>query len=303
MRNRLAEQFETHRPKMRAVAYRLLGSGTDADDAVQETWVRLDRSDAEVIDNLEAWLMTTVGRIALNMLRTRTNRREMPLDHEPDPTAGAPADPELEVLLADTIGSALQVVLDTLTPAERVAYVLHDTFTFPFTEVGRILDRSPEATRQLASRARRRIRDLDLDCTESSPVRVAEHDVVQAFLTASRDGRFAALLDVLDPDLVERVATADGPIIEVHGAETVARRATEFSRHYTDARPAWINGWPGWIAYRHGTVYSVGALSITGGRISRMDVILDPARLADLHIAHPPATSRHEAGGTDRGPE
>lgn len=286
MRDRVARQFETHRPKMKAVARRLLGSDADAEDAVQEAWVRLDRAGADTIDNLEAWLMTTVGRIALNILRTRSNRREMLLDDAPDPAkggAGASLDPALEVILADTVGSALQIVLDTLTPAERVAYVLHDVFAFGFAEVGRILDRTPEATRQLASRARARIRAVGPDGAELQ-VRAAEQNVVQAFLTASREGRIAALLDVLDPEVVERVATADQSLVEVRGAHEVASRAKEFSLHYTDAQAAWVNGWPGWIAYRHGTVYSVGALVINDGRIGHMDVIIDPARLTSFHV-------------------
>lgn len=294
-RNQLARQFEVHRPKMRAVACRLLGSSVDAEDAVQEAWVRLDRSDVDAIENLEAWLMTTVGRIALNGLRTRANRREMPLDNDACQVATGSQDPELEVLLDDAVGTALQIVLDTLTPAERVAYVLHDTFALPFTEVSRILERSPEATRQLASRARRRIRDLNPDDGELTQLRIAEQEVVQAFLKASREGQFTALLNVLDPDVIERVAIANTPVLEVYGADAVASRAKEFSLRYSEVWPAWVNGWPGWITYRDGEVYTVGALSVSEGRISRMDVIMDPDRLSSLSVFRISAQEIHRA--------
>jgi RNA polymerase sigma-70 factor (ECF subfamily) len=218
------------------------------------------------------------------MLRSRATRRELPLDQvaeSSDPLG--PPDPEIEVLLAETVGSALQVVIDTMTPAERVAYILHDSFGFPYAEIGRILSRSPEAVRQLASRGRGRIRHTD-PISGASAMPAAEQTVVDAFLRAAKNGDVSALVDVLDPQIVERIAVADQPVIEVQGAETVARRAREFSSNYTDARPALINGWPGWIAYRNAAVYSVGALAITDGRIDRMDVILDPARLTAFRI-------------------
>ncbi|HNP56939.1 MAG TPA: sigma-70 family RNA polymerase sigma factor [Gordonia sp. (in: high G+C Gram-positive bacteria)] len=283
----VAAEFETHRPKMKAVARRLLASDADTDDAVQEAWVRLQRTDRASIDNLEAWLMTTVGRIGLNQLRSRATRREMPLDHvseSSDPLAHP--DPEIDVLLAETVGSALQVVVDTLTPAERVAFVLHDAFGFPYAEIGRVLNRSSEAARQLASRGRGRIRHTDPSDLDSA-IPAAEQIVVDAFLSAAKGGDLNALVDVLDPQIVERIAVAGQPVIEVRGAESVASRAREFSSNYTDARPAIINGRPGWIAYRDSAVYSVGALAITDGRIDRMDVILDPARLRQFHIRTP----------------
>lgn len=280
----IAVEFEKHRPKMKAVVRRLLASDSDADDAVQEAWVRLQRADRASIDNLEAWLMTTVGRIGLNQLRSRATRREMPLDqvYESSDPLRQP-DPEIEVLLAETVGSALQVVIDELTPAERVAYVLHDAFGFPYSEIGRVLNRSTEAARQLASRGRGRIRHVDPGNVETATP-ASEQGVVDAFLTAAKGGDLAALVDVLDPQIVERIAVAGQPIIEVRGAQSVANRAREFSSNYTDVRPARINGWPGWIAYRDSAVYSVGALAITDGRIARMDVILDPARLTQFRV-------------------
>src|SRR5829696_4015911 len=226
----LAQRFQEHRPRLRAVAYRVLGSTSEADDAVQEAWIRLSRSSAGEIDNLQAWLVSVVGRVALNMLRSRKTRREEPLDaHLPDPIVDRAdgIDPEHEALLADSVGLALLVVLETLTPAERLAYVLHDMFSVPFDEIGAILERSPEAARQLASRGRRRIRGAapvpDADLT-------AQWEVVEAFLAAARDGDFDALLAVLDPDIVERVDTGSGTIVEVRGALNVARRAMAASQ-------------------------------------------------------------------------
>ncbi|HEY6673263.1 MAG TPA: sigma-70 family RNA polymerase sigma factor, partial [Solirubrobacterales bacterium] len=228
-RDWLAERFQEHRTRLRAVAYRMLGSTSEADDAVQETWIRLSRSNAGEIDNLEAWLVTAVGRVALNMLRARKTRREEPLDaHLPDPIVDRAdgIDPEHEALLADSVGLALLVVLETLTPAERLAYVLHDMFSVPFDEIGAILDRSPDAARQLASRGRRRIRGAD---TTPDADAAAQQGVVEAFLAAARDGDFDALVAVLDPDIVVREDTGSGTIVEVRGAENVARRAMAFS--------------------------------------------------------------------------
>src|SRR5262245_12122422 len=199
----LAERFQEHRPRLRAVAYRMLGSTSEADDAVQETWIRLSRSDSDAIENLEAWLVTAVGRVALNMLRSRRTRREEPLEahHLPDPIVDRAdgINPEHEALLADSVGLALLVVLETLSPAERFSYVLHDMFSVPFEEIGSILDRSPEAARQLASRGRRRIRGTDR-VPEAGPA--AQQEVVEAFIAAARDGDFDALVAVLDPDVV-----------------------------------------------------------------------------------------------------
>ena len=279
-RDWLAERFQEHRPRLRAVAYRMLGSTSEADDAVQETWIRLSRSNAGGIGNLEAWLVTAVGRVALNMLRSRRTRREEPLDaHLPDPIVDRPdgIDPEHEALLADSVGLALLVVLETLTPAERLAYVLHDMFSVPFEEIGAILDRSPEAARQLASRGRRRIGGVDRT-PDADPA--AQQEVVEAFLAAARDGDFHALVTVLDPDIVVREDTGSGTLLEVRGAESVARRATAFSQLGLVARPALINGAAGWVSLLDGEVYAVGALTVQNGRIRTMDILLDPARLA-----------------------
>jgi RNA polymerase sigma factor (sigma-70 family) len=283
-RDWLAERFQAYRPRLRAAAYRMLGSTSEADDAVQETWIRLSRSNAGEIDNLEAWLVTAVGRVALNMLRSRRTRREEPLDaHLPDPIVDRPdgIDPEHEALLADSVGLALLVVLDTLTPAERLAYVLHDMFSVPFDEIGAILDRSPDAARQLASRGRRRIRGAD---TTPGADPAAQREVVEAFLAAARDGDFDALVAVLDPDIVVREDWGGGTLVEVRGPENVARRAMTASRLGLAARPALINGAAGWVALLDGKVYAIAALTLQRGRITTMDILLDPARLARLDL-------------------
>jgi RNA polymerase sigma-70 factor (ECF subfamily) len=283
-RDWLAERFQEHRPRLRAVAYRMLGSTGEADDAVQEAWIRLSRSNAGEIDNLEAWLVTAVGRVALNMLRSRKTRREEPLDaHLPDPIVDRAdgINPEHEALLADSVGLALLVVLETLTPAERLAYVLHDMFSVPFDEIGAILDRSPQAARQLASRGRHRIRGAN---TTPDADAVAQQEVVEAFLAAARDGDFDALVAVLDPGIVVREDTGSGTIVEIRGAENVARRATAVSRLGLDARPALVNGAAGWVSLLDGDVYAVAALTLRNGRITTMDILLDPARLARLDL-------------------
>jgi RNA polymerase sigma-70 factor, ECF subfamily len=283
-RDWLAERFQQHRPRLRAVAYRMLGSTSEADDAVQEAWIRLSRSNAGEIDNLEAWLVTAVGRVALNMLRARKTRREEPLEaHLPDPIVDRAdgIDPEHQALVADSVGLALLVVLETLTPAERLAYVLHDMFAVPFDEIGAILDRSPDAARQLASRGRRRIRGAD---TTPDADRAAQQQVVAAFLAAARDGDFDALVAVLDPDIVERVDTGSGTLVEVRGAEHVARRAMAASRLGLVVRPALVNGAAGWVALLDGNVYAIAALTLQNGRITTMDILLDPARLARLDL-------------------
>jgi RNA polymerase sigma-70 factor (ECF subfamily) len=268
----------------------MLGSTSEADDAVQEAWIRLSRSNASEIDNLEAWLVTVVGRVALNMLRSRNTRREQPLDaqHLPDPIVDRAdgIDPEHEALLADSVGLALLVVLETLTPPERLAYVLHDMFSVPFDQIGAILDRSPEAARQLASRARRRIRAAH---TTPHAAEAAAHqeqeEVVEAFLAAARDGDFDALVAVLDPGIVERVDTGSGTIVEVRGAENVARRAmVAASQRGLVGRPALINGAPGWVSVLDGELYAVASLTVQDGRITTMDILLDPARLARLDL-------------------
>ncbi|MGH2866907.1 MAG: RNA polymerase sigma factor SigJ [Solirubrobacteraceae bacterium] len=283
----LAQQFEGHRTRLRAVAYRMLGSLSEADDAVQDAWLRFSRADPSGIENLGGWLTTVVARVSLNMLRSRASRREQslgPYVPEPiiDPADGT--DPEHEALLADSVGLALLVVLETLAPAERLAFVLHDLFAVPFDEIAAIVERSPEATRQLASRARRRVRgsaptpDVDL---------AIQWEVVEAFLAAARDGDFDALVAVLDPDVVLR---ADGgPVLsrvsrEVRGAETVAGQALMWSRVGLTMQRALINGAAGLVSSRDGQPFSVGAFTIRGRKIVELDFLADPARLRQLDL-------------------
>ncbi len=282
----LAERFEEHRTHLRAVAYRMLGSLSEADDAVQEAWLRLSRTDADEVENLGGWLTTVVARISLNMLRSRTVRREEPLGVRlPDPIVDRAdgTDPEHEALLADAVGLALLVVLETLSPAERLAFVLHDMFAVPYDEIAPIVDRSPDAARQLASRARRRVQgentvpDADL---------ATQHEVVDAFLAAARDGDFEALLAVLDPDVVLRVDF--GPLAsasqEVRGAETVARQAQMFSRIGLVMQPALINGVAGAVTKRDGEPFSIGAVTVRHRRIVALDILADPDRLRSLDL-------------------
>ena len=284
----LAQRFQEHRPRLRALAYRMLGSTSEADDALQEAWIRLSRSNAGEIDNLGGWLTTVVARVALNMLRSRKTRGEQPLEaHLPDPIVDRAEgiDPEHEALLADSVGLALLVVLETLTPAERLAYVLHDMFSVPFEEIGAILERSPEAARQLASRSRRRIRSANTTTPHHAEASAhqEQEEVVEAFLAAARDGDFEALLAVLDPDIVERVDTGSGTIVEVHGALNVARRAMAASqREGLVGGRALINGVPGWVSVLDGELFAIAALTVQNGRITTMDILLDPARLARL---------------------
>src|SRR3954454_17180923 len=249
-RDWLAGRFEEHRTHLRAVAYRMLGSLGEADDAVQEAWLRLSRSDADEIDNLAAWLTTVVGRISLNMLRSRRTAREEPLVHVPEPIVDRAdgTDPEHEALLADWVGLALVVVLQRLSPAERLAFVLHDMFAVPFDEIATIVDRSPDAARQLASRARRRVRgenavpEGDLE---------TQREVVEAFRVAAHEGNFDALLEILDPDVVLRADAGVLPMTrELHGAEAVMRQAAQFRRLDLVQRPALINGAPGVVTLR-----------------------------------------------------
>jgi RNA polymerase sigma factor (sigma-70 family) len=284
-RDWLAERFEEHRPRLRAVAYRMLGSLSEADDAVQEAWLRLSRSDADAIDNLGGWLTTVVGRVSLNILRTRNQRREEPLDvRMPEPILDRVdgTDPEHEVLLADSVGLALLVVLEHLSPAERLAFVLHDMFAVPFDEIAAIVDRSPEATRQLASRARRRIQgenavpDADLE---------TQRAVVDAYLAAAREGDFEALVAVLDPDVVLRAdAGAAGGARVVRGAETVARQALRYTRTGLVMTPALVNGIAGGVSTRDGKPVSIGAFTVAGGRIVAIDILADPERLRRLDL-------------------
>ena len=286
-RDWLAERFEEHRTRLRAVAYRMLGSLTEADDAVQEAWLRLSRSDTGDVDDLGAWLTTVVGRVSLNMLRSRRTRREEPLgEHVPEPIVDRSdgTDPEHEALLADAVGLALLVVLETLTPAERLAFVLHDMFAVPFDEIAPIVDRSPAAARQLASRARRRVRrestvpDADLD---------TQREIVQAFLAAARDGDFDALVALLDPDVVLRadiVPLPGGGLQEVRGAAAVAGQALTYSRLGLVVQPALINGAAGAVSTRDGTPFSLGAFTIGGGKIVAIDIVADPDRLSRLDL-------------------
>jgi RNA polymerase sigma-70 factor, ECF subfamily len=283
-RDWLAERFEEHRTRLRAVAYRMLGSLSEADDAVQEVWLRLSRTDADEIENLGAWLTTVVGRVSLTMLRSRRSRREQPLGvHVPEPIVDRAdgTDPEHEALVADSVGLALLVVLETLSPAERLAFVLHDIFAVPFDEIAPIVDRSPEAARQLASRARRRVR-LENTVPDADPD--AQREVVEAFLAAARDGDFDRLVAVLDPDVVLRQDFGAAGSREVRGAAAVAGQAVAYSQLGLVIKPALINGAVGVVATRDGQPFSVGGFTVRGGRIVEMDWLADPARLRELDL-------------------
>jgi RNA polymerase sigma factor (sigma-70 family) len=281
----LAEQFEANRNHLQAVAYRMLGSLSEAEDAVQESWLHLIRSDASGIENLGGWLTTVVARICLDMLRSRKSRREESLDLSltPPPSASREGgiDPEQEALLADSVGVALLLVLDTLSPAERLAFILHDIFSMPFDEIARVVERSEDATRQLASRARRRVRgataEKDLDLAN-------QRAVVDAFLAASREGSFEALLAVLDPDVVFRVdpaLVAPGAGREIRGALLVAK---QFVGRAQGARPVLVNGAVGLVA-RRGKTFFVIRLTISHGKIVGIEAVADPAELHRLHFA------------------
>ena len=283
----LAQQFEEHRTRLRAVAYRMLGSLSEADDAVQETWLRLSRIDSDEVENLGGWLTTVVARVSLNILRSRRSRREEPLDvRMPEPIVDRAdgTDPEHEALLADSVGLALLVVLETLNPAERLAFVLHDMFAVPFDEIAPIVDRSPEAARQLASRARRRVQgdaavpDADLD---------TQREVLDAFLAAAREGDFEALVEVLDPDVVlraDRRGVSIGAPRVVRGAANVARGALAFSRLDIEVRPALVNGAAGTVTLRDGRPFAIAGFTIRNRRIVEMDIIADPERLSRLDL-------------------
>ncbi|MDA0567812.1 sigma-70 family RNA polymerase sigma factor [Streptomonospora sp. S1-112] len=307
----LGALFEEHRPRLRAVAYRLLGSAGEADDAVQEAWLRLSRNGTAGVDNLAAWLTTVVSRVSLNMLRARAARREDPLDPgpaHPGPGAGAGAgtgagtdlvearaahadrtaapDPEEEALLADSVGLALLVVLDTLSPAERLAFVLHDMFAVPFEEIGLLLERSPTAARQLASRARRRVRGAP--STAAAPDLARRRRVVEAFLAASRTGDFEALVGLLDPEVVLH---ADGeivpegkPVVRI-GRDAVARGAVLASVRSRFAEPALVDGTVGLVTALGGRLFCVLTFTVTEDRITGIEVVGAPERLRDLEIA------------------
>jgi RNA polymerase sigma-70 factor, ECF subfamily len=282
----MAERFEANRAHLRQVAYRMLGSRSEADDAVQEAWLRLSRSGTSGVENLGGWLTTVVARVCLDMLRSRKSRREEPFGAEvPEPAATGEggADPEQEALLADSVGLALLVVLQTLAPAERVAFVLHDLFAVPFEEIAPVVGRSPTAARQLASRARRRVQGAPT-LPEADLAR--QREVVEAFMAASRGGDFEALLAVLDPDVVlraDRAVVPAGMPTEARGAAAVAKRAMVGRVRF--AQPALVNGAVGIVVAPRGRQLLVLAFRIAGGRIVEIDVVADPERLRQLDLA------------------
>ena len=282
----LAERFEEHRGRRRAVAYRMLGSLTEADDALQDAWIRVSRAGADDVDNLGGWLTTIVARVCLNMLRSRNRRREEPLDAGlPDPviTSEGPLNPEDEALLADSVGLALLVVLDTLTPAERLAFVLHDTFELPFDEIAPIVGRSPEAARQLASRARRRVRAASVP--RPDPDLSRQREVVDAFIAAARGGDFDALVRVLDPDVVLRgdFGPRRRPAV-VRGAAAVIDQARIYGglASVAEVRRALVNGLPGGVVLVNGRPFAVMAFTVRDGKIVEIDAINDPERVARI---------------------
>jgi RNA polymerase sigma-70 factor (ECF subfamily) len=287
-RDYLAERFEHERPQLRRIAYRMLGTLDEADDAVQEAWIRLSRSDDSAVDNLGAWLTTVVSRVCLDMLRSRRSRREQFVGSwMPEPIVtidGAPT-PEEEALIADGVGLALYVVLETLSPAERLAFVLHDMFALPFDEIASIVGRSPEAVRQAASRARRRVQGAH---PEPDVALADQKRVVDAFFAAAREGDFDALLEMLDPRVVLRVdAGPDSPLAQppIVGAEAVVSEARKWSAMAPYSRPAIVNGVAGAVIGRpDGTVFSVVALTVVGGRVTAIDFVVDPAKLAHVRL-------------------
>ena len=283
----LVERFEEHRTHLRAVAYRMLGSVSEADDALQEAWLRVSRADTGGVENMGGWLTTVVARVCLNMLRSRTARREDLVDpHVPDPivTPADGVDPEYEALLADSVGLALLVVLETLDPAERLAFVLHDMFGVPFDEIAPMVDRSPEAARQLASRARRRVRGA---APVPDPDLARQREVVDAFFAAARGGDFEALVSVLHPDVVLRSdggTLRPGATIEVRGARTVASRAMTYARLSPYVRPALVNGAAGVVVAPQGRPFAVMGFTVVDGKIVAIDALSDPARLRELDL-------------------
>ncbi len=283
----LARQFEEHRPRLRTVAYRMLGSLSEADDAVQEAWLRVSRADVSDVENLGGWLTTVVARVCLNMLRSRNTRREQPFGvHTPDPIVSRVdgADPVQAALLGESVGLALMVVLDTLVPAERLAFVLHDIFSVPFDEIAGIVERSPAAARQLASRARRRVQQAaPLPDTDLAHQRA----VVDAFFAASRNGDFAALVEVLDPDVVLR---SDGGLARpaaaglIRGGAAVAEQARTYTQFAPFVRPAVVNGAAGAVVAPRGRPISVMGFTVRNGKIVAIDVLADPVRLRELGL-------------------
>src|SRR5215216_49805 len=284
----LAEQFEENRTHLRAVAYRILGSISEADDAVQEAWLRLSRSCTSGVENLGGWLTTVVARICLDMLRSRSSKREEPLGvRVPEPIVSREGgiDPEHEALLADSVGLALLVVLETLSPTERLAFVLHDMFGVPFEEIASIVGRSPGAARQLASRARRRVRGAAISADAGL---ACQREAVDAFLAASREGDFEALLAVLDPDVVLRIdggAVRAGLSREVRGVRAVAEQTLTFSRLSPFVRPELVNGAAGVVVAPRGRPFAVMGFTVRRGKIVEIDVLADPARLRQLDLA------------------
>ncbi len=290
-RDLVARRFEDHRDHLRGVAFRMLGSRSDAEDAVQEAWLRLHRSDTAEVTNLGGWLTTVVARVCLDMLRTRRARPDVPFDeHLPDPVISARpdaagpdgADPEQSTLLGEAVGLALLVVLDTLAPPERIAFVLHDMFGVPFEEIAPVVDRSPAAARQLASRARRRVRGAS---PLPDPDRARQREVVDAFLAAARQGDLAALVAALDPGVVLRADTGAGALHVVHGADAVAAEAMAFSFRAEMTRPALVNGAHGLVAVARDRVVAVLTFTVAGGRIAGIDILADPARLSRIDPA------------------
>ncbi|TVT57406.1 sigma-70 family RNA polymerase sigma factor [Amycolatopsis rhizosphaerae] len=282
----LAERFEEQRARLRAVAYRMLGSFSEADDAVQETWIKLSRADVSGVENLGAWLTTVVSRVCLDFLRSRKAKQEESLEARlPDPIVveeGDPShDPEHQALTTDAVGLALMIVLDTLNPAERLAFVLHDLFAVPFDTIASILDRSLAATKMMASRARRRVQSSAKPPEEDLS---RQREIVSAFRAASRGGGFEALLAVLDPDVVLRADTSEG-LRTLRGAADVASQAQLFGRSAPVARPVLVNGSPGFVSIVDGKLLSVLAFTVSGGRITEIHVFADPARLAALGFA------------------
>jgi RNA polymerase sigma factor (sigma-70 family) len=284
----LTERFHQERSHLRAVAYRMLGSVTEADDALQEAWLRIRDQDPESVENMQAWLITVVGRVCLNMLRSRRARRDGTSVHVPDPVVSFDehVDPEHEALVADSVGLALLVVLDALTPAERLAFVLHDVFGVPFADIATALCRSEAAAQQLASRARRRVQGSP----EPDPDLARQREVVDAFFAASRDGDFDALVAVLDPDVELRI---DGGVLReeaslvLRGAEAVAGHTATYSKLYPFVRPALVNGAAGAVVAQHGRPFSVMAFTVTNGKITQIDALADPERLAQLDLTTP----------------
>jgi RNA polymerase sigma-70 factor (ECF subfamily) len=282
----LAQRFERHRTRLRAVAYQMLGSVSEADDAVQEAWLRLNRTDANGIMDLEGWLITAVARVCLDRLRWRRSRQERPLaGHVPEPIVSREdgAHPEHAALLGDAIGLALLVVLDTLAPAERLAFVLHDVFGMPFAEIAPLVGRTTSATRQLASRARRRVRQAPVP----DPDLGRQRAVVDAFFAATRAGDFDALLAVLDPDVIVRAdfGALPGERREVRGAQSVAEQTLNFARFTAFGRPALVNGAVGVVAAQRGMRYAVMGFTVRDERIVEIDILADPARLQHLDLA------------------